>query len=159
MLTRIEGLVIGQPGEALITGARVPAGMVWEIDGAGIGTSDNITQPVDYAICLCHQTLVNGSDWFIPLPTTRLSLTFGGTPMAALSPSPFRMYPGQALMARANGLGQFKMDLFYEGVQYPLAWLEQRLQGATTCGTMPDLSTFIVQCQAAGAALAGIQVP
>lgn len=154
-MMRIEGLVVGALGQTILIGPRVPAGMVWEIDAAGIGTSVNITWAVDYSLNKAHATFGDGSDWYIPLPVSPLNSHHNGTPMAALSSLPLRLYEGQALMARANGLTQQgKMDLFYEGIQYPLAWLERRL-----AGTAPDLSGFLAQCQAASDALAQIEAP
>jgi hypothetical protein len=148
--TRIEGLVVGTPNESILIGTRVPVGMVWEITAAGIGTSDNITWAVDYSLNKAHATAADGSDWFIPLPVSRLNPHHHGTPMVALAALPVRFYEGHALMARANGLSGAKMDLFWEGIQYPWEYLE-RAGGCSSAAT--DYAPFKTALDAAADAL------
>lgn len=168
--TRIECLVIGEPNQSIIHGPRVPAGQVWLIKSAGIGTSSNIGARVDYSLCIDHWVFGQGpigsvGSWFVPLELSDGN-TYNGTPMLGLK-RPIVLEEGECLMARANGLpSATKMDLFYVGWSFSAECLTRLiLQPEPQAITVnvpppPDFSALLQAAQDAADKLSALsQVP
>jgi hypothetical protein len=165
--TRIEGLVIGNSGESMIAPtARVPAGEIWLIKAAGLGTSANITWPVDYSLNIDHWVFGQGpigsvGSWYIPIELADRN-TYNGTPMMGLKRQ-IILEEGERLLARSNGLNGAKMDLFYAGWSFPASCLERLLVNGATVAQQsgnvtppPDFTALLAAAQSAAAALSAL---
>lgn len=153
----------GSGGFAL--GQTVPAGQVWQIESAGIGTDDSaFPYPIDFSFGVAD------SEALYPVELSRAivgntpggvaAASFhGGTPMMAVSRR-LIIPAGMKLYGRENGLPAFhNWYISYYGFSVPMACLERlMLGGGTVTQTSaapppPDLSALVQAAAAAAAKL------